>query len=157
MRPLLAIVGLVVCVLIVMYALDMGPTTPVVAALGTFVGMVAWSALSLADSTPVRQPPPRPVAAQRAVGADRRVKALRSSILFGRNMDGYSERIHESLVDVLDEQLMYAHSIDRQTQPDQAAAILGPELWDFLNDPDAVAIVAKTKELNRIVTLIERV
>lgn len=156
-RPFFITVGSVLVVELAMIALNMGPETLLVAALGAFVGAVSWCLWSLSSTTKGPLPTPRAFAAPRAAGADHRVKTLRTGILFGRNMHGYADQLRETLIDLIDDQLVHAHGIDRLMQPDDAASVIGPRLTSFVNDPDASASLSNTKELTRIVTLIEQI
>lgn len=156
-RPFLITVCSVLLVELAMVALNMGPETLLVAAVGAFVGAAAWCFWSLSDTTRGPEPTPRAFAAPRAVGADQRVKTLRTGILFGRNMHGYADQLHEILIDLIDDQLVHAHGIDRAIQPDEAASVIGSQLTSFVNEPEAPASLSNTKQLTRIVTLIEQI
>ncbi len=156
-RPFLLIVGVVLLVELGMSLLDMGPEIMLVAALGAFTGATIWSVRSLSDTTKGPQPTPRAFAPPRAAGADSRVKSLRTGILFGRTMSGYADRLHETLVEVIDDQLVHAHGIDRFTEPAAAADVIGPTLAAFVSEPEAAALMTDTKEINRIITLIEQI
>lgn len=153
--PFALIAGFVLLVEVVMFGLDMGPETMMVAAVIGFTGICVWCYFSLVQSTAEPPEPARVVAASRLVGTDRRVRHLRTSILFGRSMGGYTERLHETLVDIIDDQLLHAHGVDRANDPEAAAAILHPRLQAMVSDPDSVADISKTDELARIVALIE--
>lgn len=155
--PFVLILATIVVVEIFMFGTNMGPEPWLVAVVVALVGVTIWCLSLLAATTHALVPTPRAVAAPRAPGADRRVKALRTGILFSRNMSGHSERLHETLVGVIDDQLMHAHGIDRASAPEAAAAVLGSKLAAFVRDADASASVADTKELARIVTLIEQI
>ncbi len=155
--PFLLIVGVVLLVELAMSLLDMGPEIMLVAALGAFTGTVVWTARTLAETTKGPRVAPRAFAAPRAAGADGRVKSLRTGILFGRTMSGYTDRLHETLVAVIDDQLAHAHGIDRATEPVAAAEVIGPALTAFVSEPEAAASMTDTREINRIVTLIEQI
>jgi len=156
-RPFVIITGAVTVVILLMLMLDMGPQTILIAAFGAFIGAGAWCIASLSHTSLLAKPPPRAVVLPLAAGADRRVRALRTGILFGRALDGHSNRLHKTLLELIDDQLIHAHGIDRAVDPDGAASIIGPKLTSFVNDPDAAASIAQTKELTRIVTLIEQI
>lgn len=156
-RPFLLILGAVLLVEITMSLLDMGPESILVAAIGALVGVTIWSARSLADTTRGPQPTPRAFAPPRAIGADSRVKNLRTSILFGRSLSGSTELLHENLIKVIDDQLLHAHGIDRAAEPAAAAATIGQALTAFVTEAEAVESVADTKQLSHIITLIEQI
>ncbi len=46
-----------------------------------------------------------------------------------------SIRVHQSLVRIVDDRLQSHHGIDRATQPEQAVAMLGPELTQYVDGP----------------------
>lgn len=155
-RPFVATTAVVVVVVVLMTITDMEPEPLLVATFVTLLATGAWCVATLSNS--IRSPNlvPRAVAVPLTIGADRRVKALRTGILFGRALGGHSTRLHQTLVGLIDDQLQHAHGIDRATDPDRAASIIGPKLTAFVNDPEAPASVASTKELTRIVSLIEQ-
>lgn len=150
------VLGCILVVEIAMFSLNMGPEPLLVAAVGAFAGATVWCIHSLSGDIPMAPPTPRAVAPPRAPGADRQVKALRTGILFSRSMSGHGERLHDKLVDVIDDQLMHTHGIDRAAKPELAASTLGPKLTAFVNTPDPDASVSDTAELTRIVSLIEQ-
>lgn len=155
--PFLLTLGAILVVEVLMFSLNMGPEPMLVAAVGAFAGATVWCLYSLSDSTPTAPPTPRAIAAPRAPGADHQVKALRTGILFSRSMTGHGERLHDTLVDVIDDQLIHTHGVDRAAEPATAASILGTKLTAFVNASEPGASVSDTKELARIVTLIEQI
>lgn len=155
--PFLLTLAAILVVEIFMFGTNMGPEPWLVAVVVALAGVTIWCLYLLAETTPALQPRPRAIAAPRAPGADRRVKGLRTGILFSRNMSDHAERLHETLVGVIDDQLKHAHGIDRGSAPEAAASVLGSKLTAFVSDADASASVADTKELARIVTLIEQI
>lgn len=156
-RPFWLIAGVIIVIVLLMLLLDMGPETTLVAAFGAFLGATVWCVTSLSQAPLIAKPPPRAVAPPRTVGADQRVKALRTGILFGRALGGHSDHLQQTLLEVIDDQLMHSHGIDRSNDPEAAASIIGPKLTAFVNDPEAAASIADTKQLTRIVTLIEQI
>lgn len=156
-RPFAWIAASILVIVGLMALLNMGPETVLVAALGALIGTTIWCVASLSNTQRLITPTPRAVALARTVGTDSRVRALRTNILFGRALDGHSDRLHETLLELIDDQLLHAHGIDRALDPNAAAVIIGPHLTAFVGDPTAAASIADTKKLNRIVTLIEQI
>jgi hypothetical protein len=153
---LIAIVAATVLVSAVLVASDTGPNLPLIAALCGLVGAGIWAVGDVAEALPTTRPtriePPAPPAAR----GDRRLMRLRSGIAYGR-ADGVAlARLHENLVAIVDDQLLAAHDIDRSTDPDGAAAVMGPELNRFVTDPESTAKLADQRSLDRLLTLIER-
>ena len=155
-RPIAVIVGATVAVEGVMLASGMGPHVALVAALCVLIGVAVWLALDLARAAvgssgvvvglPV-EPQPRP---------DRRVMRLRSGLAYGRPDGASLEHLRLSLVELVDDQLLSVHRIDRRDDPGAARVVLGDELDAFVNDPGAATVLLKPRSLDRILTLIER-
>lgn len=155
-RPFLKIVAAIVVVELIMVALGMGPEILLVAALGGFLGAFGWFIGSLDEITEPGPPSPPAIAPEAKPGDDPRVRSLRSGIVFSRSRSNYSERLHRSLVDLIDDQLAFAHGLDRANNADAALAVLGPELWAFVHDARADDSVLDPDDLGRIVTRIEQ-
>jgi hypothetical protein len=155
-RPVAVIVGATIAVEGFMLASGMGPQVALVAALCSLIGVAVWLALDLAKAAvgssgvvvglPV-EPEPR---------ADRRVMRLRSGLAYGRPDGASLEHLRLSLVELVDDQLLAVHRIDRRNDPGAARVVLGDELDAFVNDPGAAAVLLKPRSLDRILTLIER-
>ena len=154
--PFLAILAGVLLVEVAMVALDMGPEPLLVAAVVTVAASTVWCVRSLALTTVDISQPVVAVANPPAPGADSRVRALRSSLVLGRTPGGDTDRLHATLVEVIDDQLQHAHGVDRQLQATEAHALLDPELRRFVEHPDAAPELAAASHVQRIVTLIER-
>jgi hypothetical protein len=84
------------------------------------------------------------------------VTRLRSGLAHGQSDQFSAERLHGSLVEIIDDQLMAAHQIDRTSDPDAAATAMGSELARFVDDPAARVSLPGTRELDRILAEIER-
>lgn len=155
-RAIVAIVGITVAVEALMLVSGMGPDVILVTSLGGLVGVCVWfiaelSATALgSDGVPSALAPPPPVR------ADRRVARLRSGLAYGRQNDAAFDRIRDSLVELIDDQLLAAHDIDRRRNPTDARAVLGPELAAFVDDEHSAEVLARPRTLVRIVTLIEQ-
>jgi hypothetical protein len=155
-RPFVTAAAVILVVELAMVALGMGPQTLLVAALGAFLAATIWCLQALLDSVPPSDPAPPAIAPAPPAGFDQRVRTLRSGLVFSGGMEAYSERLHNTLIDLIDDQLAFAHGIDRQADPVRAASIIGPELDDFIRRPDAAATLSRRRDLDRIVTLIEQ-
>lgn len=158
--PFLATVAVVILVEVSMVALDMGPEPVLVAAVLALAGATTWCVRSLALTTHAVEPPTLAVAEPMAPSADRRVRSLRSSIVFGASprsgRDADAEQLRTTLVGLVDDELWESHGIDRLAQPEAAASLLHPELDRFVSDPDSADAMTDPKQIERIVTLIER-
>lgn len=156
-RPVAAIVAVTLVVDIAMVVSGMGPNLLLVTALGALVGVTVWTVVELADTTPVTAPinvdaqpapPPR---------GERRVARLRTGLSYAGSNELVFEQLHESLVNVIDDQLRAVHQIDRSLEPDAARAVIGDDLQSFVDDrAAATAALAQPRRLDRILTLIER-
>ena len=155
-RPVLIIVAIVVVMEVLMIASGMAPDVMLVAALGATLGAGTWMLVDTAEAVP----------SETLIGAssrnepvhrvDRRVTTLRSSLVHGRTDSLSAERLHDSLVAIIDDQLRAAHHIDRTADLAAATTRLGPELTAFIEDPSARASLSTPRELDHIITLIER-
>lgn len=135
----------------------MGPNLLLVTALGALVGVTAWTVIELADTTPAiapinadarSAPPPR---------GERRVTRLRTGLSNAGPNGPVFERLHESLVNVIDDQLRTVYQIDRSLEPEAARAVIGDDLHSFVDDrAAATASLAQPRRLDRILTLIEQ-
>ena len=132
----------------------MNPNLPLVAAVVVFCAALVWTYVSLQQSTVVPHRIPRAVAAGPADGADRSVRSIRSTIVFGRWLG--SNQLHERLVAVIDDRLEARHGLDRLTEPERANAVLGPDLVRFIASAGDEDRLPPTRELQRIVGCIER-
>ena len=154
-HPAVLIVGGALAVDALMLATDMGPDLIAVTILGLLVGTAIWF-MSDVGPTAVRPHPATAGARPLEQRADLRITTLRQALAYGASDHYLAERVHTSLVDVIDDELRVTHGIDRATDPDAAAAVLGAELTAFVADPDA-ATTMTARSLARIVTLIEEI
>lgn len=154
---LAAVVGITVTVVVLMLLTGMGPHVLLVTALGLVLGFGVWLVAGLStiavgsDGVPsiMSDPPPG--------RADRRVTRLRSGLAYGRRDDGSLERLRESLIELIDDQLLAAHDVDRHGDRGAADVILGPELERFITDESTAQELAKPRHLAAILTLIEQI
>jgi hypothetical protein len=67
----------------------------------------------------------------------------------------YAKSVHPDLGELVDERLRQRHGLTRATEPDRARALLGEQVWKFLNRPpkrtpaprELAAIVAQLEKL----------
>ncbi len=156
-RPFIVTLVLILLVVLGMAALGMGPATMLIVAIGAFLGSARWCLQPLLERTAMPEVPPRAIAAPAPPGLDQRVRRLRSGIIFSNGADSFSEPLYRSLIELIDDQLISAHGIDRQHDPVSAERIVGPELHDFVQHRDAARLLTRTSDLDRIVTLIEQI
>jgi hypothetical protein len=155
-RPVATIVALVVVANVVMVLSGMGPNVVLVTALGGLVGMTVWTVAQLAEATPATTPIDASVRSAPAPRGEPRVARLRTGLSHAGPNGPVLEQLHDSLVNVIDDQLRVAHQIDRSLDPVAARAVIGDELHAFIDDPaTATADLAHPRRLDRILTLIE--
>ena len=135
----------------------MKPAVLLVAALCGLIGGVVWFLVDLAkvvldptDVIPAR-PEPEPVGR-----ADRRVMRLRSGLAYTRNGESL-DRLHTTLVELVDDQLRAVYQIDRHVDPVGARAVLGDDLSTFVVDPNAARRLTRPSEVDHVLTLIEQI
>lgn len=145
--------AVVVVVVVSMAALDTSPNVPVLAAATLVAGSVAWLFHRLRED--LAPPPP---ASERADAPDAlpdlRLTSLRQSLIATQTDGRLSDRLRRHLVAVVDDELRATHGIDRSARPDEARAVLGPELFAFVAEDDA-AEPTSVRDLTRIVERIE--
>jgi hypothetical protein len=154
-RPVAWIVGIAITVDLLMVLTDMGPNVPLVAALCLLIGFGVWFFAGLGDLVPMTDV--QAAATPPTERTDRRVMRLRTGLVFGRHDDTSLDRLWQSLVELVDDQLRAAHHIDRLEDPDAARAVLGADLFAFVGDPTAANQLGRPRELDRILTLIEQI
>ncbi|WP_040495613.1 hypothetical protein [Ilumatobacter nonamiensis] len=152
----MAIAGAAIAVVVVMFLLGMGPSILLVTALVAVIGVGIWFVLDLSIVAVGSDGFPTAVAPPPTVSADRRVARLRSGLAYGRSSDDSFELLRASLVELIDDQLLAVHEIDRLSDPAAASQVLGPELTRFVEDERTVKQLARPRSLDRIVTLIEQ-
>jgi len=155
-RPLAIILAAAVALVVLMILSGMGPNVALVLSLTILVGSGYWVVSDLLGITfgseglsTAEAPPP-------VAGADRRVTRLRIGLAYGRYDDGSLERLRASLVELIDDQLLAVHSIDRSVDPAAADEVLGDELSEFVRDPATARRLDTPRLLAHTVTLIER-
>ncbi len=150
------IAGVTAAIIVAMAAAGMSPDPILLAPLGLLAGTGIWFLADLGDRAvptagvaPSTAPPP-------TARVDHRLMTLRNGIAYGRPDDAATDRLRTALVDLVDDQLLAAHDIDRQREPERAAAVMGPTLTAFVDDPALARRLTKSRDLDHIVTLIER-
>jgi hypothetical protein len=156
-RPVVTIAGITIVVDLLMVLTDMGPDVGLVTALCVLLGVGLWFISDLKDATSASAEVATDSAPTSAESTDRRVMRLRSGIVYGQPGSNSLERLRATLVDLVDDQLLAAHQIDRVEDPDAARAVLGDDLFAFVEDSGAADELAEPRQLDRIVTLIERI
>jgi hypothetical protein len=156
-RPVAAIATLTIVVDGFMLLADTGPNLALVTALCVVVGVALWFIADLVNSTveisELALLPPSPPTHL----TDRRVMRLRSGLVYGRRDETSLEQLRAGLVDLVDDQLGAVYHIDRAQDPGAARAVLGDQLFEFVSDPKAARGLERPQQLDRIVTLIERI
>jgi hypothetical protein len=155
-RPILLIVIATIAVEVLMIVSGMGPDVWLVAAVAATIGVGIWIVVDTADTVPSVVSINAIAPQEPTHRVDRRVTRLRSGLAHGQTDSLSAERLHTSLVAIIDDQLLAGHQVDRATDPDAAAAIIGPELASFIDDPSARRSLPGTRALDRILTQIER-
>jgi hypothetical protein len=150
-----ATVGVTAVVIVLMAVSGMGPTV-VLAPLGLLAVAACWLVSDLGN----RAVPTDGVAPSAALPpparVDHRLMTLRNGIAYGRPDDASTDRLRAALVDLVDDQLLAVHGIDRHVDPHRAATVMGATLAAFVDDPALARRLTKPRDLDRIVTLIEQ-
>lgn len=156
-RPVAAIVTITLVADTAMVVSGMGPNLLLVTALGALIGMTVWTVARLADATPATAPIEASVRSAAVPRGERRVARLRTGLSSAGPNGPVLEQLHESLVNVIDDQLLVVHQIDRSLDPVAARAVIGEDLHAFIDDrATATAALAQPRRLDRILTLIEQ-
>lgn len=156
-RPVLAIVTATAFVVLAMVLTGMGPRLPLTLALGGLIGTTIWLTTALGAAATTAQPwaAPRTITPT-ATRSSIQVSALRARLAHGRHGAGV-ERVHELLVELLDDQLAAVHGVDRHRDPAAARAILGDELFELAADPAAARALNRRRVVERVVSRIEAI
>jgi hypothetical protein len=155
--PVVAIIVGTVVIEGLMALTDMGPHVVLVAAVCVLVGVGVWFVAELVDEAVGTNEMPVGLAPTPTVRTDRRVMRLRSGLAYGQRNDDSLDQLRSSLVELVDDQLLAVHQVDRAHDPDAARAVLGDDLFAFVSDPDTARELARPRSLDRILTLIERI
>ncbi len=156
-HPVVAIVGVTIAVDVLMVVTGVGPHVVLVAALGGLLGVGLWFLSDLADLA-VRAGVDRGgPASEPTVRADRRVMQLRAGLAYGRPDRASLVQLRSTLVDLVDDQLRAVHHVDLAEDPDGARAILGDDLYAFVDDADSARLLTEPRRVDHLLTLIERI
>lgn len=150
-------VGVTIAVDVFMVVTDMGPHVVLVASLGGLVGVGLWFVADLADVALAAGENSRRHPTEPTVRADRRVMQLRTGLAYGRADRVSIVQLHSTLVELVEDQLRTVHHVDLAEDPDGARAIIGEELYAFVDDAHSAAMLTDLRKVDHILTLIERV
>ena len=156
-RSLVAIVGIAIAVDALMVIGGMDPNLLLVAAVGIVAGVVLLFISELVNAPLDSAVVPIELADLPSARGDRRVMRLRSGLTYAQHDDVALERLRASLVDLVDDQLMAAHQIDRTEDPDAARKVIGDELYAFVEGTATARRLAQPRSLDHILTLIEQI
>jgi len=156
-RPLVAIVAIAIAVDALMVIGGMDPNLLLVAAVGIVVGVVVLFIKELVNAPLDSAVVPIELADLPSARVDRRVMRLRSGLTYAQHDDVALERLRASLVDLVDDQLIAAHQIDRTEDPDAARKVIGDELYAFVEGTATARRLAQPRSLDHILTLIEQI
>lgn len=145
-----------VALVVVMALTGMEPEVVLVVALVVLLGSVCVAVSDLTKITFGSSGLPSVEAPIPAAPVDRRVMRLRSGIAYGRSDRASLEHLRENLIELIDDQLLAVHLIDRSADPAAASAILGDDLSTFVQDPGTAQLLDKPRYLTTTITLIER-
>jgi hypothetical protein len=130
-RRLAVVMGCWAAVVATMVGLGMQPNPIVLAAVAAVAGVIGALLLDLSDiAAPVDWRTTRE-GSGRGIASDVRVSALRRQ-LGAAGALGSDDMVHTSLVAIIDDRLLVEHAVDRRAQPAAAAALLGPDLVEFV-------------------------
>lgn len=150
------IVAVTTAAIILAAVTGMGPDPVMLGALGLLVGCIIWCLADLSNRVTSTDGIATTIAPAPVAHVDHRLMSLRNGIAYGRVNDASVERLRTALVELVDDQLRTVHGIDPIADPDGAAAVLGPELAELVADPSTARHLTRSRDLDRIVTLIER-
>jgi hypothetical protein len=157
LRARVATVAIIVALVeISMSVARMAPSVPLVAGLVVLVAAIGFVVYDLDAAVLTVRWQRGASVAPTATGLDPRVSSLRMR-LAAADRDGYHARqVYGSLVDLIDDQLLAVHGIDRAADPDAAAVALGPELHRFVATGRPPARLTSVRVLRPIVQRIEQ-
>jgi hypothetical protein len=146
------VAALLACVFTSWIGLRPRPVLVIAAVLGGFA--LAWMITDVGPRiTRVEWTPPRRRIAPRH-GLDPRFLRLASLMRDETDSRLVNFRVHQSLSRIVDDRLLTHHGVDRAAQPQQAAALLGPELTQYLEQPPTNRDL-NPHHLNQLITRIE--
>jgi hypothetical protein len=124
-------------------------------ALTGLVAMVNRIGAGLLPDTLLKAPPPPPAFEQASAdGILDGVKSWQKRYHFtGTDAKRFAAGAQHAMIEVLDERLRLRHGVSRDSDPDRARDLLGPELWKFANEP--VSRLPSVRDLARLVAAME--
>jgi hypothetical protein len=155
-RAVATLVAGAIALVVVMSVTGMGPQVALVVAVTVLLGAVCWAVSDLVRIAVGSSGLPSAEAPTPVARVDRRVMRLRSGLAYGRTDRESLDRLRENLVELIDDQLLAVHLIDRAVDPATAHAVLGDALSTFVQDPDTARLLDKPRYLTTTVTLIEQ-
>lgn len=151
---LAVLVGGWVAAVAVFGVLEMRPAVTVIAAIVVAVAASLWWVLDVSDVAARTDWRATADTSGSAAGSDARVSALRRQILDARIfVDDTS--LSRALVSLVDDVLL-RWGIDRAQEPERAAALLGPQLGQFVADPSDRALLGDPRRLDLVVRRLEQ-
>jgi hypothetical protein len=93
--------------------------------------------------------------APRQPGSDLRLQRLTDRLRSSLHRDTAARELHVELSAIVDERLARRHGVDRLTQPERAAEILGPELATYLATAPPTGRSVQLRRLSTVLTRIE--
>ncbi|MCU1394307.1 MAG: hypothetical protein JWM34_2735 [Ilumatobacteraceae bacterium] len=133
----------------------MGPRVLLVGAVLLVGGAVACVAFDIGSLVSPPAWPRSTLSQYGSAGVEQRVGTLRMLLRNERRSDGYSIRLYDALVGLIDDWLLAEHNVDRAVDPAEARRLIGPELVTFIESGLTVRTMSDTQSVARIVTLIE--
>ena len=82
---------------------------------------------------------------------------LRTGLAYGRPDRASLVQLRSSLIELVDDQLRTVHHVDLAEDPDGARAIIGDDLYAFVDNPDSAGMLTEPRRVDHILTLIERI
>ena len=136
-------------------AADTDPQPVVLAAAIALLAGVLWSAADLVDHVVPARWETWTVSLRSRRGADVRVSAIQRALTDVATRQDV-ERMHPTLVALVDDRLAAHHGIDREAEPQRAGEVLGPELADFVRRAPPPVRFGDHAYLSALLTRIEQ-
>jgi hypothetical protein len=131
------------------------PEPVALAAVILVASAVVWLATDLSELAERGEWSTYALASGRRRGGDARVNVLQRALVDIATRED-AARIHPVLVELIDDRLAAHHGLDRTTDPELAAAILGDDLVAFIETPPISVYLGNPNYLSRIITHIEQ-
>jgi len=154
--PIIAIVAITLLVQLFMIVTDMSPHLLLVATVCVLSGVGVWLVFALGKKAVRYESVSDPHREQPGRLPDLRVTLIRQGLSYGRHDNLIPQRMYDSLVTLIDDELTVNHGIDRAADPEAARAVVGNELMRFIESPDD-ARALHLDGLRRVIGQIERI